>query len=98
MALFPARDPIAQPHLTDWAQGSGSRIGIALVALAAKGDEGLVGVAEAGLAAVDPHLAPHLLHRNQATRSWRTAQLGHMGDEISTIKRTNNQRFAHYPA
>ncbi len=70
MALFPARDPIARPHLTDWAQGSGSRIGIALVALAAKGDEGLVGVAEAGLAAVDPHVTPQLHHRTQATRPW----------------------------
>ncbi len=69
MALFSARDPITRPHLKDWAQGLGSRIGIVLVALTAKGDEGLAGVAEAGLGAVDPHVAPHLLHRTQATRS-----------------------------
>ncbi len=69
LALFPVRDPIARPHLKDWA-----RIGIVLVALAAKGDEGLAGVAEAGLGAVDPHVAPHLLHRTQATRSWHTTQ------------------------
>ena len=41
-----------------------------LVALAAKGDEGLFGVAEAGLAAADPHVTPQLHHRNQVTRPW----------------------------
>ena len=41
-----------------------------LVALAANGDEGLAGVAEAGIAAVDSHIAPQLIHRTQATGPW----------------------------
>ncbi len=40
------------------------------IALAAKGDEALFGVAEAGLAAVDPHVTPQLHHRNEVTRPW----------------------------